>query len=71
MHLKLLPKEQFEKHQKELMIWLAKKIPIEIKSQKLHVRIVQSLLKMSMTQKYLKKDIYPHKKDRKLLMTWD
>ena len=35
---------------------------------KLHHRIVQKQFKISMIKKYLKKDIYLQKKDRKLLM---
>ena len=36
--------------------------------EKVHRRIIQKQLLMKMINKYLKKDIYPQKKDRNLLM---
>ena len=72
MHLKLLQKEQFKKQQKQLPIWLIIKLLTKPqKDQEVHRRIIQEQLQMNMIKKYLKKDIYPQKKDRKLLMTWD
>ena len=41
------------------------------KIQKIHNKIIQKQLQMSMTKKYLKKDIYLQKKSRKLLIIWD
>ena len=38
------------------------------KSEEVHRRIFQIQLQMSMTKKYLKKDTYLQRKDRKLLM---
>ena len=65
MHVKLLQKEQFKKHQKQLVIWLEIKLLIESqKSQKLHDRIVQKRMK----KRYLEKYIYLQNKDKKLLM---
>ena len=37
-------------------------------SEKLHNRVIQKQLQMSMIKKYLKKGIYLQKKDRKLLI---
>ena len=45
-----------------------------IKSQKfqtIHKKIIQRQLQISMIKKFLEKDIYLQKKDRKLLMFWD
>ena len=39
------------------------------KIQKIHNKIIQKQLQMSMTKKYLKKDIYLQKKNKKLLIT--
>ena len=69
MHLKLSRKEQLKEQQKQVVIWLAKLQ----KPRELHHWIVQIQLQMkqkilSMIKKYLKKDIYLQKKDRKLLM---
>ena len=56
------------------MTRLATKLLIKLlKSQKVHPRIVQKQLQikqniLQLTEKYLKKDIYPQKKDSKLLM---
>ena len=38
------------------------------KFHKIHNKIIQRQLQMSMIKKYLKKDIYLQKKDKKLLM---
>ena len=72
IHLELLRKDWFRKQQKLLLIWLVIKLLKKLqKSQKRHNRIIQKQLQMSMIKKYLKKDIYLQKKDRKLLMIWD
>ena len=41
------------------------------KFQKTHSRIIQKQLQISMIKKYLKKDIYLQKKDKKLMMIKD
>ena len=41
------------------------------KFQKTHSRIIQKQLQISMIKKYLKKDIYLQKKDKKLMMIED
>ena len=41
------------------------------KFQKTHIRIIQKQLQISMIKKYLKKDIYLQKKDKKLMMIKD
>ena len=72
MRLKLLQKEQFKKLQKQLVIWLLMKLLKKSrKFQKIHNEIIQKHLEMSMIKKYLKKDVYLQKKDKKLLMSWD
>ena len=38
------------------------------KNQKIHNKIIQKQLQMRIIKEYLKKDIYPQKKDRKLLI---
>ena len=41
------------------------------KFQTIHHKLIQRQLQMSMIKKYLKKDIYLQKKDKKLLMSWN
>ena len=41
-----------------------------IKFNKIHNKIVQKQLQINMIKKDQKKDIYPQKKYRKLLITW-
>ena len=54
------------------MTRLVIKLVIEFQmSQEVHHRIIQRQLQMNMTKKYLKKDIYIHKKDKILLMISD
>ena len=38
------------------------------KNQKIHNKIIQKQLQMKIIKEYVKKDIYPQKKDRKLLI---
>ena len=58
MHLKLLQKVSFKKQQKQLVIWLAIKLLIELqKFQKIHNKIFQRQLQMNMTKKHLKKNM--------------
>ena len=40
------------------------------KFEKIHNKIIQKQIKISMIKKYLKKDIYFQKKDMRLLMNW-
>ena len=55
MHFKLLQKEQFKKQCKELGIWLViKLLIISQKFPKIHNKIIQKQLKMSIINKYLK-----------------
>ena len=69
MRLKLLQKEQFNKQQKQLVIWLVIKLLTELRGfQKIHNKIIQRKLQMRMIKKYLKKDMSPQKKDNKLLI---
>ena len=69
MHLKLLQKESSKKQQKQLVILLVMALLIELQqSQEVDCRIIQKQLQMNIIKTYLKKDIYLHKKDRKLLM---
>ena len=66
MHL-----ESFKKEQKQLVIG-NKTGCTTVKLQKLKKiqnKIIQRQLQMSMIKKYLKKDIYLHKKDKKLLLS--
>ena len=71
-HLKPLPKEQFKKEQKQLVIWLVTKLLIKSwKFQSICNKIIQRELEMNMIMKNLKKDIYLQKRNRKLLMIWD
>ena len=67
MRLKLLQKELFKKHQKQVVISLLTKLIIKSKKiQKSHNKIIQKHLQMSMKKKYLKKYTYLQKKDKKL-----
>ena len=61
---KLLPKEQFKKQQKQLVIWL--EIKLLLKSQKHHLKKIQTQVQMK--KKHLEKDIYHQKKDKKSLI---
>ena len=46
-------------------------MPIRLRGfQKIYNKIIQRELKMVMIKKYLKKDMYLKKKDKKLLMNW-
>ena len=64
MHFKLLQKDQFKKQQKQLAICLVIKFLLKLgKLQKLHNKIAQKLLQMRI-KKYLKKDIFLHKKTK-------
>ena len=66
MHL-----ESFKKEQKQLVIG-NKTGCTTVKLQKLKKiqnKIIQRQLQMSMIKKYLKKDMYLHKKDKKLLLS--
>ena len=46
-------------------------MPIKLRGfQKIYNKIIQRELKMVMIKKYLKKDMYLKKKDKKLLMNW-
>ena len=66
----LAQNEQFKKQQKQMMIWLVKKLLLELKKfPTIHKRIIQKQLQMKMIKKYLKNDIYLQKKDRILLLT--
>ena len=40
-------------------------------AQKVHTKVIQKQLQMSMIKKYLEKDLYLQKNDKKLLMNWD
>ena len=63
---------RFEKQQKQVVIWLVMKLLIKLrKSQEVPSRIIQNRLQINMIKKYLKKDIYLQKKDRKLLTISD
>ena len=66
MHLKLNQKGRFKKQQKQLVIYLEIKLLIKLQEpQKRLLKIIQKQMK----KKYIKKDIYPQKKEKKLLMT--
>ena len=70
--LKTTSKRVIQKQQKQLVIWLVIRLLTELlKSQEVHHRIIQKQLDMKMLRKYLKEEIYLHKKDRKLLMIWE
>ena len=59
MHLKLLQKKPLKKQQKQLVSWLVINLLIKLRGfQKIHSKIIQRQLQMSMIKKYLKKDIY-------------
>ena len=65
--LKMIQKKQFKKQLNKLLIWLLIKLLIKLqKSQKIRRKILQ--IQLEVKRKYLEKDIYLHKKDRKLLM---
>ena len=67
MHLKLSQKEK--KIAKATADLIVTKSLIRLqKSQNLHNRLIQKELEMSIIKKYLKKNTYLQKKDRKLLM---
>ena len=68
MCLKLLQKEQLKKQQKQLVVLLVIKLLIELqKFQKIHNKIIKKQLQISMINKYLKKDIYPEKRQEILM----
>ena len=72
MSLKLIQKQQFKKQEKHLVIWLVITLLMKLrKLQKTHNNIIQRKLQMSIVKKYLKKDLYLQRKDRKLLMIRD
>ena len=74
MHLKLFQKEQFKKEHKQLVIWLFKKWLIKLwNPQELICIIVQRQLKTKdLIKRYINKDVYLLKKDKKLLIKiWD
>ena len=57
MHLELLQKEQFKKQQEQAVIWLVKKLLMQLrKFKKIHSKTLQRPLQMNMIKKYLKKD---------------
>ena len=57
------------KQWEQLVILLVIKLLIELgKCQKLYHKIIQTQLQMNMIMKYLNKDMYLQKKERKLLM---
>ena len=67
--LKITSKRLNQKTAKQLVIWLAMKLLIELqKSQKIYHKIIQKQLQMNMIKKYLKRDLYLQKKDKKLQM---
>ena len=67
--LKTISKRAIQKTAKATAYLIGNKIAHRItKSQNLYHRMIQKQLQMSMIKKYLKKDIYLRKKDRKLLM---
>ena len=79
---KLLDHAKHQTHLKLLQIsnpknstnnwWFGNKIDSKIMgvSKKIHNKIIQRQLQMNMIKKYLKKDTYLQKKDRKLLIIW-
>ena len=72
MHLKLLQKEQFEKYQKELMIWLAKKKKADRnKVSKPSPQNSSEPVKNEHDSKIPKKRYISPWERQKLLMTWD
>ena len=69
MHVKLPKKDPFKKQQKEPVIWSVIKLESKLQNfWKIHNKILQRQLQMSMIKKYLKKVMYLQKKDEKLLM---
>ena len=61
-------KESFKKQQKQLVMKLLTELR---KFHKIHNKIIQRQLQMKMIKKYLKKDIYLQKKDKRLLIILD
>ena len=69
MHLKLVQKEQFKKQLKQLVIQLAIDSLIKFKkSQKKKKTNNSETITNELDKKYLKRDMYLQKKDRKTLM---
>ena len=69
MHLKLVQKEQFKKQIKQLVIQLAINSLIKFKkSQKKKKHNNSETITNELDKKYLKRDMYLQKKDRKALM---
>ena len=69
MHLKLVQKEQFKKQLKQLVIQLAINSLIKFKkSQKKKKPNNSETITNELDKKYLKRDMYLQKKDRKALM---
>ena len=69
MHLKLVQKEQFKKQLKQLVIQLAINSLIKFKkSQKNKKHNNSETITNELDKKYLKRDMYLQKKDRKALM---
>ena len=69
MTLKLLQKKQSAEATDDL---IGNKVDNKIeKFQKIHNKINQRLLQINVIKKYLKKDMYLQKKDKKLLMNWN
>ena len=69
MHLKLVQKEQFKKQLKQLVIQLAINSLIKFKkSQKKKKHNNSETITNELDKKYLKRDMYLQKKDRKALM---
>ena len=64
MHLKLSQNRQLKGQQRKLVTQLVTKSLIQLQK----TQTIYKLLQMSTIKKYLKKDIYLQKKDRKLLM---
>ena len=69
---KTAKKGQFKKQRKQLVIWLVTKLLIELrKFQKILNKIIKKQLQMNMIKKYLKRNAYLQKIDRRWLMVWD
>ena len=68
MHLKLVQKEQFKKQLKQLVIQLAINSLIKFKKSQKKQNNNSETITNELDKKYLKRDMYLQKKDRKALM---
>ena len=68
MHLKLVQKEQFKKQLKQLVIQLAINSLIKFKKSQKKKHNNSETITNELDKKYLKRDMYLQKKDRKALM---